>query len=85
MSSLFANRPCLTCGVDRVHLRLACLECGTETVLKAVEFIHEGRRQQRGHNPVKPMTTAQRKAKWREKNRARAQLNRERRAAGAVE
>lgn len=79
--SRLVSRPCLTCLCDRTHQGLHCLWCGTATILKPVEFIHTGRLTQRGYKPVRALTVNERKQRWREKNRLRAQKNRDSGAA----
>lgn len=63
--SLISRHPCPHCLADEFHRGLICLGCGMATVLKAVEFIHDGRRTQRGYK--KPLTVNQRKARQRER------------------
>lgn len=69
--TLFSRIPCPYCHKDQLFQGIKCMECGTLLVLKPVEFIHDGRRQQRGYK--KPVTYAEKQDKQRLKNQLRMQ------------
>lgn len=70
--SLISRHPCPHCRADEFHQGLICLRCGVATVLKAVEFIHDGRRSQRGYTPGSEAPDGESQRKARQRKRAAA-------------
>jgi hypothetical protein len=62
MSTLLSRAPCPTCRKDELICGLFCRECGTQI---GMTLTHEERTR------PKPLTDAERKQRWREKNRRR--------------
>jgi hypothetical protein len=88
MSTLLSRAPCAKCQRDELICGQRCLSCGTALTLLPIELVYDGRRLQKSPDgSVKPrqkaLSVAERRERWREKNKRRAQQNRDRKRAAA--